>query len=238
MTKVLTIAGKELRSYFVSFMGYWVIFMFLAITGLVFVLQKVIFPGAEADLEGLTGSMVFVLILVTPIVTMRLLAEERRTGTLELLASSPVYAHEIVLGKYLGVLGFYGVMMVLTFQFPLVLMIWGEPDFWPMVVGYLGWLLCGAAFLSVGLLASSLTRDQITAAAVTLMILLVLWLVGFFAGNKTGFTADAYHQLSIYDHLEQFARGVLQAKSVIFFVGLTATFLFATSLVVHFTKGR
>ena len=238
MARVLTIAGREFRSYFVSFMGYWVIFMFLVITGAVFVLQKIVFPGAEADLEGLTGSMIFILILLTPMVTMRLIAEERRSGTLELLVSAPVRAHEVVAGKYLGVLGFYGIMMALTFEFPLVLLLWGHPDFWPMVVGYIGWVLCGAAFLAVGLFASSLTRDQITAAAVTLMILLFLWLVGFFAGNQTSFTAHAYQQISIYDHLEQLSRGVLQAKSVVFLLGFTLTFLFGTSLVVHFTKGR
>jgi ABC-2 type transport system permease protein len=238
MTRVLTIAGREFRSYFVSFMGYWVIFMFLVISGAVFVLQKIVFPGAEADLEGLTGSMIFILILLTPMVTMRLIAEERRSGTLELLVSSPVRAHEIVAGKYLGVLGFYGIMMALTFEFPIVLFLWGHPDFWPTVVGYIGWVLCGAAFLAVGLFASSLTRDQITAAAVTLMILLFLWLVGFFAGNKSTFAANAYHQISIYDQLEQLSRGVLQAKSVVFFVGFTLTFLFGTSLVVQSTKGR
>jgi ABC-2 type transport system permease protein len=160
---------------------------------------------------------------------MRLLAEERSTGTLEVLMASPVREYEVVLGKYLAGVILYGVMMVITFEFPIFLRIYGKPDLPPMLVNYVGWMLCGAAFLAVGVMTSSITRSQIAAGFLALGILLVLWLIGIFGRFAAGsWWADVFRQMSILDHLEEFERGTLALKSVAFFLSVIVFFLFAS----------
>jgi len=232
MRNIWTIATKELRTYFTSPIAYAALFVFLAIVGIVFNLQKTMVPqygmGAQADMQGLTGSMVFVLILLSPIVTMRLLAEERSSGTLEVLLTSPVREYQVVIGKYLAALMLYGIMMVVTFEFPIFLRIYGKPDLAPMLVAYIGWMLCGASFLAVGVMTSSITRSQIAAGFLALGILLMLWLIGIFSRFTAGSVwADVFRQMSILDHLAEFERGTLALKSVAFFLSVIVFFLFA-----------
>jgi len=234
MRNIWTIATKELRTYFTSPIGYGALFVFLVIIGIVFNLQKTMAPpspygGPQANMQGLTGSMVFVLILLSPIVTMRLVAEERSSGTLETLMTSPVREYEVVLGKYLAAVILYAIMMVLTFEFPILLRVYGTPDLAPILVAYSGWMLCGAAFLAVGLLTSSITRSQIAAGFFALGILLVLWLIGIFGQVTAGSAyADVFRQMSILDHLQEFERGTLALKSVAFFLSVIVFFLFAS----------
>ena len=231
MRNIWTIATKELRTYFTSPIAYAALFVFLAIIGIVFNLQKTMMPpygpGAQADMQGLTSSMAFILILISPIVTMRLLAEERSSGTMEVLMTSPVREYQVVLGKYLAALILYVVMMVLTFEFPILLRIHGRPEFAPMVVGYVGWLLCGGAFLAVGVMTSSVTGSQIAAGFMALGILLTLWLIGIFGQATQGtMWADVFRQMSIIDHLQEFERGILALKSVAYFLSVIVFFLF------------
>ena len=233
MRNITTIMTKELRAYFTSPIAYAALFVFLLIIGIVFNLQKTMTPqygpGAQADMQGLTSSMVFVLILLSPIVTMRLLAEEKNSGTLEILMASPVREYEVVLGKYLAAVILYGIMMVVTFEFPIFLRIYARPDLPPMIVAYIGWMLCGASFLAVGVMTSSITRSQIAAGFLALGILLVLWLIGIFGRYGAGSVyADALRQISILEHLEEFDRGTLALKSVALFLGLIVFFLFAS----------
>ena len=245
MRNIWTIATKELRTYFTSPVADAAFFVFLAIVGIVFTLQKTTpagpySPPPQADMQGLTGSMVFVLILLSPIVTMRLVAEERSTGTLEVLMTSPVREYEVVLGKYLAAVILYAVMMVLTFEFPLLLRIYGKPDLAPMIVSYVGWLMCGATFLAVGVMTSSITRSQIAAGLLALGILLVMWLIGIFGrgGTAGSVWADVFRQISIIDHLEEFERGTLALKSVAFFLSAIVFFLFASVRAVESLKSR
>ncbi|MGD8237682.1 MAG: ABC transporter permease [Armatimonadota bacterium] len=240
MRNIWTIAIKELRTYFTSPIAYAALFVFLAIVGLVFNLQKTMTPmGAQANMQGLTGSMIFVLILLSPAITMRLLAEERSSGTLEVLLTSPVREYQVVLGKYLAAVILYGIMMVITFEFPIFLRIYGRPDFPPMLVNYVGWLLCAASFLAVGVMTSSVTRSQIAAFCMGLGILLMFWLIGIFAGTTPGsWWADVFRQMSILDHLQEFERGTLALKSVAFFVSMIVFFLFASVRAVESLRWR
>ncbi|MFQ6133799.1 MAG: ABC transporter permease subunit, partial [Armatimonadota bacterium] len=245
MRNVLTIAGKEFKSYFVSPMAYAVICFMALVGGLVFALMTTASPGgSEASLRNFTGTVVFLLILMSPVVTMRLFAEEKSSGTLEILMSSPVKEYEVVLGKYLAGLGFYGVVLVTTLEFPIIITAithstsnqW--PEMWPMVVSYLGWILCGSAFLSMGLLASTLTRSQLAAAIVALLILLLFWLIGWLAQAQSGVYADVLRQLSIHEHMSEFEKGVVGLKDVVYFLSVIVFFLFASVRAIESTRWR
>ena len=162
MRNVWTITTRELNSYFVSPVAYVVSAAFLLISGVLFSL--IITSTLQASLNGAFGNITFILILVAPILTMKLLAEEVRMGTLELLLTSPVDDWQVVVGKYLGSLILFAVMLLApTLVYVVFLVAFGQPDFGPIISGYLGVLLLGGAFLAVGVLASSLTQNQVVA---------------------------------------------------------------------------
>jgi len=242
---ILTIAAKEFKSYFVSPMAYAVMAFILLISGFIFVFMTTTQgPPPEASLRQFTGTVIFLLILMTPVVTMRLFAEEKSSGTLEILMSSPVREYEVVLGKYLASLGFLAVVILSTLEFPVFITAithstskqW--PEMWPMVVSYVGWIVSGAAFLSVGVLASTLTRSQLAAAILALLMLLVFWLIGWLAGMQTGVYADVLKQLHISEHVSQFEQGVLGLKDVVYFLSMIVFFLFASTRTIESTRWR
>ena len=248
MRNAWTIACKEFRTYFVSPVAYAVLCFMLLITGLIFTLQTTR-GGAttQASMEMLAGTMIFLLILASPIITMRLFAEEKATGTLEILMSAPVREYEVVLGKYLGALSFYVILLGGMLEFPLLITVLTRttanewPEFLPMLVAYVGLLLCGATFISIGVLASSLTRSQIGAGFMALTMLLVFWLIGFFGGGGmtgTGATNQVLQQLSIYEHMGQFERGLLPLKSVVYYLSAIIFFLFASVRSLESTRWR
>jgi ABC-2 type transport system permease protein len=150
-----------------------------------------------------------------------------------------VREYQVVLGKYLAALILYVIMMVITFEFPILLRIHGRPDFPPMVVGYVGWLLCGGSFLAVGVMTSSMTRSQVAAGCMALGILLILWLIGIFGQMTQGTVwADIFRQLSILDHLQEFERGTLALKSAVFFLSAIVFFLFVSIRSVESLRWR
>jgi len=168
---VLFIAGKELRSYFVSPVAYVIVAFWLVATGFFF--WRSVDITNEASLRNVFGVVTILLLLISPALTMRLLAEESRTGTLELLLTAPVRDWSVVLGKFLGALGLYLVMMGLTLVYPvLLMMLGGNPDWGPIWSGYLGLILLGMSFLAVGLFASALTSNQMVSAVIAFVILL------------------------------------------------------------------
>jgi ABC-2 type transport system permease protein len=232
----LAIAERELRSYFVSPIAYVIIALFLLVSGYLF--SVILLNTNEATLRYLVSNLSVIWLFITPALTMRLLAEEARTGTVELLLTNPVRDVEVVIGKYLGALGLLLVMLAFTLYYPALLFIFGNPDRGPMIAGYVGVVLQAAAFLAVGLMASSFTQNQIVAAVLTFAILLLLWLseaVASFIGRPAG---DVMRYLSVTSHSQDFARGVIDSTHVVYFLSVVAAALFITFLSLQARRWR
>jgi ABC-2 type transport system permease protein len=237
MRNVLYIAGKELRSYFVSPVAYVIVAFWLVATGFFFWLAITSFN--EASLRDVFGVVPIILLLIAPALTMRLLAEESRTGTLELLLTAPIKDWSVVVGKFLGALGLYATMLALTLFFPLILMLMGgNPDWGPIVSGYFGLILMGMAFLAVGLFASSLTSNQMVAAVIGIVILLLLFVIGQAVSNVAAGVGDLLGKISLSQRFEGFPRGIIDLKDVIFYLTFTAVVLFITIQIVEGRRYR
>ena len=223
----LAFAGRELYTYFVSPIAYVVAFGFLLIMGFLFAL--IVTTSNEASLRGTFGNMGVVLLLMSPVLTMRLIAEETRTGTIELLMTSPVRDWEIVVGKFLGGLGFLFVMLLLTGWYPLLLFRLGNPDPGPIISGYLGIFLLAAAMLAVGMLTSSLTENQIVAAVLAFGALLILYLLGAAANIIGQPLSGLFQYMGFSDRLTDFLQGVIDSRSVIYYLSVIVGALFLTT---------
>ena len=255
--RVWPIFKKEMRLYFTSPIAYVVLFIFLVVMGWFFTqilnyftvasLQSAMNPSMARDLNvtdsvmrPLFGNISVILVLaLMPFLTMRLLAEERQTGTIELLLTYPVRDWEVLIGKYLAALGLYSVLLILTLLYPVILAYFARVEWGTVLSGYLGLMLMGSSFLAVGLFASSLTSSQIVAAAWTFGILLLLWVVSCGADTLGGTWGKVLQHLSTMEHNDNFAKGVIDTKDVLYYLNLTilALFLAFRSLEVRRWKG-
>jgi ABC-2 type transport system permease protein len=233
MKNMLFVARRELKAYFVSPMAYVVSAIYLAVMGGFF--GFVLYYSQEATLRYvfLNAIPLLFLVLVAQILTMRLLADEQRQGTLELLLTSPVRDWEVVLGKYLAALGAFGAMLALTVYFPVTLLRVGNPDVGIMLASYLGYILLGASLLAIGLFASSLTQNQIVAAVIGIGISLILWLSGAVADLVGASIGGIFTYLPIFDHFMDFVRGIIDTKDIIYYLSLIGFFLFLAVRVVE-----
>ena len=237
MRNTFTLAAKEIKSYFTSPMGYIVAAAFLFLTSFFFV-NSISTPFPEASIRGYLYSTTFILVLFAPAITMRLLAEEQKLGTIELLLTSPVRDIEVVLGKFLASLAFFVIALAFTLYYVILLIWFGKPDMGPVMSGYLGLLLFGAVCLSIGLLTSSFTSNQIVAFVLSAAILLLLTLVDRAASLTGGIGATILNQLSISQHFDDFGRGVVDTSNVIYYLSVTAVFLFFTVLSLETRRWR
>ena len=227
MRTVQAVAWKEIQIYFGSPTAYIVGLIFLALTGFFFAQDLgVAFP--EASLSNFFQGATIILILMAPALTMRLLAEEQKMGTIELLLTAPVRDWEVVLGKYLASLVFLLATLLLTLYYTILLIVFASPDMGPIYAGYLGLVLYGAASLSVGILASTLTSNQIVAAVVAMGVLLALYFVDAASGVAGGFGSTLIDEIGIKSHFDDFERGVIDTKHIVYYVSLTTFFLFLT----------
>jgi ABC-2 type transport system permease protein len=236
MKNVWAVAVRELRGYFLSPLAYVVIALFLALSGYLFAL--ILANGRQASLQGLVQNVSVLYLFIVPAISMRLLAEEQRTGTIELLLTNPVQEWEIVTGKFVASVLLVVVMLGLTLLFPLFLFVFGNPDIGPMITGYLGILLQAAAFLSVGLWASSLTQNQIVAAIIAFALLLILWLsdnLGQFLGGTVG---SIVSYTSVINHFQSFPQGVIQSNDVIYYVTLIVAGIVLSTLSLQSRRYR
>ena len=225
MRNTTTIALREFKSYLASPTAYVVTGIFLLLTGFFFSISPSTY--FETSIRGLWefwGTLL--LLLLASVLTMRLLAEERKMGTLELLLTAPVRDSEVILGKFLGSLGILTVMLALTFYYPILLMWFGDPDMGPIITGYLGLFLLGGASLAVGLFASSLTSNQLVAAMVAGGIIFALWFAGLAAGLLPEAMGEVISYLSLYHHFSSFLRGVIDTRGIIYYLSITVLFLF------------
>jgi ABC-2 type transport system permease protein len=236
MKNTWAVAVRELRSYFLSPLAYVVIALFLVLAGYLFAL--ILNSSREASLRGLVQNISVLYLFIVPAISMRLLAEEQRTGTVELLLTNPVQEWEIVTGKFLAAIMLVLVMLGLTLLFPLFLFVFGNPDRGPILTGYLGVFLQAAAFLSVGLWASSMTQNQIVAAIVSFGLLLILWLsdnLGQFLGGTIG---QIVSYTSVINHFQSFPQGVIESKDVIYYLTLVAAGIVLSTLSLQSRRYR
>ena len=236
MRNTLAIAERELKSYFVSPIAYVIGAAFLLIAGYLF--SVILLNTNEASMRYMISNLSVIWLFVAPFITMRLLAEEARTGTIELLLTNPVRDIEVVLGKFIGALLFVLALLALTLYYPALLFVFGSPDPGPIISGYLGVILQAAAFLSIGLMISSFTQNQIVAAFVTFAILLLMWLsesVANFVGRPFN---EVVRYLSVTGHIQDFSRGVIDTSNVIYFLSIVAGALFITFLSLQTRRWR
>ncbi len=233
---VLTIARRELEAYFVSPIAYIVTAAFLVISGYLFSL--ILIDLHQASLEILFANIIVTLLFITPLLTMRLLADEQRMGTLEVLMTAPVRDWEVVVGKFLAALGLFGVMLLFTLSYPFL--IWrfgGSPDPGPIISGYLGLLLIAGAMLAIGTLTSTMTSNQMVAAVLCFGILLMLWLVDA-ASRVAPSLAGLLTELSLRERYLDFARGAINLEDVVYYLSLVAGALFIATRVLESRRYR
>ena len=243
--KIWPIFKKEMRLYFSSPVAWVIMTIFLFIAGYFFYsifafytlasMQSAMNPQMGRDLNvtdsvlrPLFSNMSVILLLLMPLITMRLFAEERRSGTIELLLTYPVRDGAVLVAKYLAALALYVLMLGLTLLYPGIVVYFTRVEWGPLLTGYLGLFLMGATFLAVGIFASSLTENQIVASITTFGVLLFLWVVGWSAEYVGGSWGRVLSHLSLLDHFDTFARGVLDTKDVIYYVNVTIVALFLT----------
>ena len=241
---VTTIARKELHSYFSSPIAWLMTGLFALIFGWFFInyLDYFVRQSMSGQMGGMQQPMnvndmmirplfsnasVIVLFLL-PMVTMRTYSEEKRSGTIELLLTSPVTDTEIILGKFIGAVGLFAALIAPTLLCMATLFIYGNPEWKPLISGYLGLLLMGSSFIALGLFISSTTKNQMVAGSVTFVLLLLLWVINWMS-DSAGPTAGAIlSYLSITQHFDDFARGIIDTKHVIFYLSFISFGLFLT----------
>jgi ABC-2 type transport system permease protein len=250
---ISVIAIKEIRTYFASPMAYVVAAAFLAITGFFFV-ASVSDAFAEASIRGYLAGAIFFMIFMSPAITMRLIAEEQKLGTLELLLTSPLREFEIVIGKFLAAFVMTMIMVGLSLYFVIVLFVYGDPDIGPLLSGLLGLSLYAAATLSVGLFASALSSNQIVGLVVGSGILTTLTIIDFVSTRLSGLPSqvlDAFQlgaSFTVFDldsfgvaesgHFADFARGIISLTDIAYYSSITAVFLLLTVLVLEARRWR
>ena len=255
MRNILAIAHKELKSYFSSpiayiVLGFWALlygYFFVAILQF-FVRQSMqmgqFSQGPQAMninqqlIRPLVQNVTILVLFLMPMVTMRTYSEEKRSGTIELLLTSPVTDWQIILGKFLGAMLLYATMLAVTAIHLGILFYYGRPEWKPVATAYLGLLLLGGCFISVGLFISSLTKNQIVAGMVTFAVFLLLWVIEWI-GSFSGPTVDSLTQyLSIVGHLDDFGKGVLDTTHLIYYLSFITFGLFLTAKSVDTERWR
>jgi ABC-2 type transport system permease protein len=245
MKNIFVICQKEIRSYFVSPIAYLLLAIFAVIFGFFFYSATAFFvdAGMRSQMMGrsmpmdvneyvirplLSNASVIGLFLI-PMISMRLFAEEKRSGTIELLFTSPLRDLEIIFGKYLAALLMYACILGLAVLNIAILFMYGKPDWKPLLIGFLGLILQGAALLALGAFISTTTRNQIIAGGATFAACLMLWVLDWVSAYEQAPWAKVVSYLSVVSHFESFTKGVLDSKDVVFFVSLAFFGLFLTA---------
>lgn len=247
MRNVITIFNRDFKAYFSSPIAYIVIGLFLVIAGVFFYLLTSSFlqfsvnlqwqaarlrqapPPVNVDemiIRPLFSNISVITLFVVPMITMRSFSEDKRSGTIELLLTSPLNAAHAVLGKFLAAYALYAIMVLVTWVYPLVIILFGEPDVTPIVVSYVGILAMGAASVGLGVWISSMTENQIISAMGTFVALLFLWLVGWFSNFTTSFLGGFFEYISIVEHFDDFSKGVFDTGHLVYYLSLTGVTLF------------
>jgi ABC-2 type transport system permease protein len=257
MRNILAIAGKELRAYFHSPIAYLVMAVWTGLSGLVFYdytgmyvtysFRMQAMGGAgqsmpsinEAVIRGmLEGFLMVVLLFLIPLITMRLYSEEKRSGTMELLLTSPLTDFQIIIGKYLGALTLYAVMVALSMIYIGVLFLYGNPSGKPVLANVLGLFLFGAALLALGMWFSTLTKNQIIAGVISMACFLILYILTWPSSFSSGTASRVMSYMALSSHTDNFAKGVIDLQDLVYYFSVIVLGLFLTSRSVEALKGR
>ena len=253
MSNILAIAQKELKSYFASPIAYVIIGFFALVFGYFYTvtinafLQMALQMGVPGQgqinintmaIRPLLQNVSVVALFVLPLITMRTYAEVKRSGTIELLLTSPVTDVQIIMGKFAGAVALYALMLAVTLPHMAVLFIYGNPEWKPIVTGYLGLLLMGASFISVGLWISSLTKNQIVAGMVTFAVFLLLWTVTWAIDSAGPRLQKVLTAISITDHFDDFSKGVIALRHLVYYISFITFGLFLTAKSVDSERWR
>jgi ABC-2 type transport system permease protein len=254
VSNILAIAHKELKGYFASPIAYIVLGFFALMFGYFYYALVVFFNQQSMRMAGMGGgpamnvndqlirpvflNMSVVLLFVLPMLTMRTYSEEKRSGTIELLLTAPLTDLQIIMGKFVGAMALYTAMLALTLIHVGVLFAFGNPEWKPIASGYLGIFLLGGCFVALGLLISSLTRNQVVAGMVTFAVFLMLWVINWVAQFTGPTTQAVLNYLSITDHLDDFTRGIIDTKHLVYYLSFIAFGLFLTARSVDTERWR
>jgi ABC-2 type transport system permease protein len=257
MHNVVAVAGRELRSYFHSYIGYQLMRGYAVVCGFFFfsfTATYVIQEFRMAAMSGmgappmnlnehiiqplLEGVLTVALLLFIPPITMRLFPEEKKSGTIELLLTSPLTGLQIILGKFLGALGFYSVLVVLTFLYIGVLFLYGNPHAKPLLAEALGLFLYGGALLALGMWISTLTKDQIIAASVTAEVFLLLYVLDWVTAYSSSTAGRVLSYMALTTHFHNFARGVIDLSDLTYYLSVIVLGIFLTARSIEALKGR
>jgi ABC-2 type transport system permease protein len=249
MSNIIAIAHKELKSYFASPIAYIVLGFFALMFGFFFYSLLLYF-----DRQGMQGgptvnvneqllrpvflNATVIFLFVLPMVTMRTYAEEKRSGTMELLLTAPLTDFQIIMGKFLGAMGLFASMLALSLIHVGIVFWRGNPEFWPVATTYLGVLLMGGCFVALGLLISSLTKNQIVAGMATFGVFLMLWVINWIASFVGPTAQSVLNYLSITDHLDDFTKGIIDTKHLVYYGSFIAFGLFLTARSVDTERWR
>ena len=241
----LTICRKELNSYFRSPIAYGVMAFFGLISGYFFYVAIVFFVQAsiqssmtgqaqpmsvnEQVIRPIFSNISVIGLFLIPMITMRLFAEEKRTGTIELLVTSPIRDLEIIMGKWLAAMALYAVMLGVSLVSMATLFLYGRPDWRPIAVGYLGLLLQGGCLLAIGTFISTCTKNQIVAGVASFSVCLLLWVLDWMSSFQDSVSAKAISYLSVLQHFDSFSKGVLDSKDIIYYLSAIFIGLFLTA---------
>jgi len=260
MRNALAVYTREIKSYFVSPIFYIIAMVFMLVVGNTFkdnffnfasttmnLLRRASNIGGEIPImnvnvvaSSMFTFMNFVFLLIVPLLTMRLYAEEKKTGTMELLMTSPITTVQVLFGKFFSCMTIYFFMMLLTLAFVIIMMFQsnGKLDWGPVLSSYLGTLLLGSAIVSIGMFFSSLTENQIVAATVSLSVLMGIWLLVFSARFLSPPFNDLVRYLSLSEHLDSFTQGFIGIKHITYFISMTIFWLFLTGINVESARWR
>jgi ABC-2 type transport system permease protein len=249
-----TICRKEMQSYFRSPIAYTVIALWAVVGGFFFYFGLSFFVqrSMESAMQGqafpmninewivrpLLSNVNVVALFLIPMITMRLFAEEKRSGTIELLMTSPINDLEIVLGKWLAAVALYSIMLFVSLLHMSILFRYGQPDWRPLAVGYLGLLLQGACLLAIGTFISTCTSNQIVAGAIGFSVSLLLFVLNWVSEFGSSVTERVIGYLSVQAHFESFSKGVIDSKDIIFYVTMIILGLFLTSRSLESVRWR
>jgi ABC-2 type transport system permease protein len=257
MRNVLAVADKEMRHYFHSPIAYVVMTVYAELCGFFFYSFTATYVMQSFRMQAmggmgappmslneyiirplLAGVLTVVLLLLIPLITMRLYAEERRAGTIELLLTSPLANLEIILGKFLGALALYAVIVAMTFGYVSVLFIYGNPSAKPLIAQALGLLLYGVPMLALGMFISTFTKNQIVAGVITYAVFLLMFVLDWVTAYGSGTASRVIAYMSLTTHFENFSKGVIDLSDVVFYASVAALGIFLTARSVEALKGR
>jgi len=255
MKNVWHVFRKEFSSYFLSPVAYVVLTVFLVIVGFMFYSNVVWYYQASFSMfqnpyinqslnltddfiRPLFANISVILMFLIPALTMRLFAEENRSGTMELMMSYPVRETEIIIGKYFAAMAFFVVLLFMTIMYPVFLSIVSEPELGPLISAYAGCLFIGATFIAIGIFTSTTTDNQIIAALSAFGLNLVFWIIGWIRPSGTDKLSSILQHISITEHYDQLTKGIINSKDIIYFLSICILFLFLANRVILSKKWR